>query len=284
MRNIEKIKSNKEEIEAIKHLFPSYPKTAYLHFETDAKLKDSEETDDVFLQWDKIYLEIDKMTPHKKVSVLIQEKMDGSNAGMMFDQDKIGSKDGHIHVRNRDHILRKNYLVNKDSSAKVQFLPFFNEAHARQKSLAKLNKECDQIVGVFGEWMYALHSTLYDELPSTFFAFDIWLTRDKKFLDPVQAHQMLLEAGFEVPHTKLAVSSLPLSELEATVKASLQDHHTNDWKSFYNSESKDKSEGLYIKIGNPEAHFLISRFKMVRADYQSNLYWDEKKISRQKIR
>lgn len=284
MKNIEKIKSNKEEIETIKNLFPSYPKTAYLHFETDTKIKNSEDTDDLFLQWDKIYLEIDKMAPEKKVSVLIQEKMDGSNAGMMFNQDRIGSKDGHIYVRNRDHILRKNYLVNKDSSAKVQFLPFFNEAHAKQKSLTKLNKECEQVVGVFGEWMYALHSTLYDELPSTFFAFDIWLTRDKKFLDPVKANKLLLGVGFEVPHTKLSVSSLPLTDLEATVNASLQVHHTNDWKSFYNTESKDKSEGLYIKIGNPESHFLISRFKMVRADYQSNLYWDEKKISRQKIR
>lgn len=283
MRNIEKFKSNKEEIEDLKYLFPSYPKTPYLKF-ASAEIKQEEATDDVFLEWDKIYTDIKKLQSGKTVSVLIQEKMDGSNAGMMFDQDKIGSKDGHIHVRNRDHVLRKNYLVNKNSSAKVQFLPFFNEAHSMQKSLAKINKECDQIVGVFGEWMYALHSTMYDELPSSFFAFDIWLSRDKKFLEPVKAHQLLIESGFEVPHTKMLQNDISIENLEETIKNVLSEQQENEWKSFYNETSPDKSEGVYIKIGNPEANFLINRFKMVRADYQSNLYWDEKKINRQKIR
>ena len=284
MRNIEKFKSTKEEIEDIKYLFPSYPKTPYLKFTSEQDLKQQEETDDVFLDWNNIYSEIDKLKTQSQISLLIQEKMDGSNAGMMFDQDKIGSKDGHIHVRNRDHILRKNYLVNKDSSSKVQFLPFFNEAHSRQKALAKINKACEQVVGVYGEWMYALHSTMYDALPSTFFAFDIWLSKDKKFLDPVKAYDLLTNAGFEVPHTITCISNLDFLQLESSIKNALMNQRDNEWKSFYNKESQDKSEGLYIKIGNPQTHFLINRFKMVRADYQSNLYWDEKKINRQKIK
>jgi len=279
VHNIEKIKSNKEEIEYLKVLFPSYPKTAYLN---NSSLQTAQTVDDISIEWESVLVEVQKYSFQSPISLLIQEKMDGSNAGMMFDQDKLGSKDGHIHVRNRDHILRKNYLVNKDSASKSQFLPFFNKAHSMQKSLARLNKECGQVVGVYGEWMYALHSTAYDELPNDFFAFDIWLSQDRKFLDPVLAFELLQATGFEVPHTLAHNSSMSLDALECSITQVLEAAKEKKWKSFYGN--KDKSEGLYIKIGSPMAKILIHRFKMVRDDYQSNLYWDEKKISRQKIK
>lgn len=285
MQNIEKFKSNKEEIEYLKTLFPSYPKTAYLNEDT---LKAAENAQDISVTYENLIQEINKKAFQQEVgskiiSLLIQEKLDGSNAAMMFDQDKIGSKDGHIHVRNREHILRKNYLVNKDSAAKSQFLPFFNKAHSMQKSLAKLNKQCEQIVGVYGEWMYAVHSTKYDELPNDFFAFDIWLSKDKQFLDPIESYHLLQDCGFDVPYAPI-VQKITTDELMPLIKNTIELKNNESWTSHYNQESTDKCEGLYIKIGNPVARISINRFKIVRQDYQSNLYWDEKKISRQKIR
>ena len=277
MKNVEKFKSTKVEIKELKDAFPSYPKTGYLSFSQKESMTTN--NDDIFFNWQELFKEINGQ--NDIVSLLIQEKMDGANAGMMFEQEKIGLKDGIIYVRNRDHILRKNYMVNKDSAAKMQFLPFFNEAHAKQKMLAKLNKQFDQVVAVYGEWLYAVHSTIYDDLPGQFMAFDIWLTRDKKFIDPIIAKTALMEMGFDTPHT-LVEEKLSTANLESRIKEINASVENLGWKSFYGNTNK--SEGIYVKIGNQVSNKLLSRFKIVRDDYQSNLYWNEKVVTKQKMK
>ena len=163
----------------------------------------------------------------------------------------------------------------------MQFLPFFNEAHAKQKMLAKLNKQFDQVVAVYGEWLYAVHSTVYDNLPGQFMAFDIWLTRDKKFIDPIIARNALIGIGFDTPHV-LAEEKLSLKILEVRIKEINASVENLGWKSFYGNT--DKSEGIYVKIGNEVSNELLSRFKIVRDDYQSNLYWNEKIMTKQKMK
>lgn len=275
MKNVEKFKSNKIEIKELKDIFPSYPKTGYLCFSQKESISTS--NDDIFFNWKEVFKDING----EIISLLVQEKMDGANAGMMFDQEKIGSKDGIIYVRNRDHILRKNYITNKESAAKMQFLPFFNEAHSKQKMLAKLNKQFGQVVAVYGEWLYAVHSTIYDNLPGQFMAFDIWLTKDKKFIDPIVAKTALIDMEFEIPHTLFEEKLSPI-QLESIIKEINSSVENLGWKSFYGNT--DKSEGIYVKIGNQSSNTLLSRFKIVRNDYKSNFYWNEKVVTKQKLK
>lgn len=261
----------KEQIFDYKKLLPSYPRTPHLLMNEVVERN----ADDIYHSTEAFLQTINKQN---KLNLVLSEKMDGANVGMILFPD---GRDGEICVRNREHILRKNYNPDKskESAAKNQFLPFFNQAHESKKALKELNRLFEQPVGVYGEWLYAKHSTSYDKLPVFFMPFDLWLSQEGLFLDPVKSKEVLENLGFHVPQCVACHEGIKSENIIQLINSALEKQKTEGWKSFYNSS--EQAEGIYIKVGNGQQ--LISRIKCVRPDYQSNLIWKADEIQRQKL-
>jgi atypical dual specificity phosphatase len=193
--------------------------------------------------------------------IVVQEKLDGANLRICFD--------GHREpvVGNREHVLKKGY-VKKATPAKLQFRPVWNWIYENKNLFSNLTF----LLGgppletpiVFGEWMFAQHTTKYDKLPTLFFAYDIFL--DDIFIDPVETVDLLKSAGFTVP---------PIYDLGEPEELKNMLHELSPFS------STDKREGLYFKIGdkNETTH----RFKMLRPDYETVKDFTERGLIKNKL-
>lgn len=109
------------------------------------------------------------------IECYIQEKIDGANMGISFN-------DGPI-LRNREHILNKGYSKIR-TNAKRQFTSAWNWLHKHEDDIRNVEKEWQSPITIYGDWMIYQHSLFYDKLPDTFIAYDIWSVEDDKYLSP----------------------------------------------------------------------------------------------------
>lgn len=116
----------------------------------------------------------------------VQEKIDGANMGVSFN-------DGPI-LRNREHILRKGYSKIK-TNAKKQFTSAWNWLHEHEKDIRSIEKAWQSPVTIYGDWLIFQHSLFYDKLPDTFIAYDIWSVEDNKYLSPDIVAKLLVETN-----------------------------------------------------------------------------------------
>lgn len=194
------------------------------------------------------------------LSIFIEEKLDGANCGMCL-------YEGHPVIRNRSHILNKGYV--KDTPAKIQFRPAWGWFYDNKNKFEKLNEAAGFEVGVYGEWVYALHGIRYDKLPDWFIAYDLFDWFPLKFMATDKARELLIGAGFSVPpllHTGKVESWEQLESL------------CNEQSAF---STIDQREGVYIKIS--AGKHLVDRYKMVRADYVQGSRWDLRSITKNKL-
>ena len=90
--------------------------------------------------------------------IVIEEKIDGANSAISFDED------GNLLLQSRGHYLRGGY----------------NERHYNlMKRWANANSEIlyeslESRYIMYGEWMYAKHTVFYDALSDYFMEFDIF--------------------------------------------------------------------------------------------------------------
>src|SRR5581483_859523 len=107
--------------------------------------------------------------------LVVEEKVDGANAGVSFDED------GALRLQSRGHFLR-------GGGDERQFSVFKAWANARAHALRP-------VLGaryvLYGEWLYAKHTVFYDALPHFFLEFDVLDTRENVFLT-TPARQSLL--------------------------------------------------------------------------------------------
>jgi hypothetical protein len=111
---------------------------------------------------------------------VIEEKVDGANAAFSFDaggNPLIQSRGGYLSME-RD-VFRERH---------------FNEfkswiSHYQDELLSRIE---DRYV-VFGEWMGALHSVFYDDLPHLFLEFDVWDRKTKTFLSTPARRELLAD-------------------------------------------------------------------------------------------
>ncbi len=183
----------------------------------------------------------------------ISEKLDGSNVRVYFD----GYED--LIIGNRTKVLNKSYQK-KETPAKLQFRPLWGWCYEHRLNFRALVEELKSVAVVFGEWMYAVHSIEYTELPDLFLAFDIWMNGE--FLDPVRARSVLTECGFHMPPRLEVPLDITVPELYS-----------------FNTEAHmfgGKREGIYIKLGDGQK--LIDRFKIVRHDFTPRTDFNECEI------
>lgn len=187
-------------------------------------------------------------------SVIVEEKIDGSSCGMMYDGNAI--------IRNKDHILKKGYL--KNTPAKLQFRPAWNWLYDNKDKFIELNKIFGYPVGVYGEWVYAVHGLIYDKLPSLFIAYEVYDPEFFTLLEPKKSRKVLAESGFCIPYLifegRMDVDMIEIWSQE---------------QSFYSTSQK--REGIIVKTSN-------ERFKKVRSDFVQGALWDKKELKKQYIR
>lgn len=214
-------------------MFYKFPSTPYI--ETDFTIKRS----DKILQKS----EVEIIFEHP---ISIEEKIDGANLGISFNSS------GELQFQNRG-----SYLL----------MPF--EGQWKQlKNWITYHEDTffdvlmDRYI-LFGEWCYAKHSIYYNALPDWFIAFDIYDTKDERFLS-VQRRNILL--------SRMEVKAVPLLGYGM--------FRVNELSRFF-SRSKygdEKCEGIYIR--QDQEGYLKYRAKMVRKEFKQNItqHWSNRII------
>lgn len=192
-----------------------------------------------------------------KNKLIIEEKIDGSSVRICYYDDN-------FIVGNRDHILKKGFL--KNTPAKLQFRPLWNWAYQNKDKFLSLNKEFGYSVGLYGEWLWAIHGIIYNKLPSYFIALDIFDPAAGKFVATLKSRTILGRIGFTCPPLIKIGLILSLKELD-------------DWCNETSTWGEEKREGLYFKIS--DKNYLVERYKMVRQEYKQGYRWNEKELQRQ---
>lgn len=227
---------------------PDYPRTQHLPFKPNATKGD--------------LIVSDKEAKIIFVSDLVEvtEKVDGANCA-------ISVNNGHPIIRNRNHILGKGFIARK-TPAKMQFSGIFNWYYDNQDKFDKINELAGGTMGVYGEWLVAVHGIKYDKLPSCFMPFEIYDPEKEYFLDPTVARKMFEEVGFPTIPLLWKGKVKSYEQLEAFC----QEH---------SPFASERREGVYIKVGDGKK--VVNRFKMVRQDFKQGCNWNDVQLQKNKI-
>ena len=133
--------------------FVKYPRTAHLF--------GSRGTDD-----DKHMGERESLAVIADDSLIVEEKVDGTNVGVHF------AEDGKLVLQCRGHLITKGMHPQYD---------LFKQ-WATVKRYVLEERLGTQFI-LFGEWVYARHSVFYRQLTHYFFEFDIYDKEREQFLD-----------------------------------------------------------------------------------------------------
>lgn len=217
--------------------------------------------------------------------LVVEEKVDGGNAGLSFDVD------GGLLLQSRGHFLT-------GGPREGQFDLF--KAWARRHA-GSLRAVLGSRYVLYGEWLYAKHTLFYDALPHYFLEFDV-LDRETGAYLSTPARRRLLD-GLPVASVPVLASRTftSLRELTALVGPSL--FKTPDWKDRLRSEALSRgqdpdrveketdpsslAEGLYLKVEDDET--VLARLKWVRAGFlqsvlQSDSHWMSRPVLPNQLR
>lgn len=224
------------------HLLPDFPRIPHLLPPTYRGI------DDIVLQEEAVAHVLEN-------KLIVEEKLDGANCGMTY-VDKVGV------IRNRKHILSKNYFRGKHTPAKDQFLSAWGWQSANREKFELLYKLAKERMGVYGEWCLAIHGVIYNNLPSAFIAYALYSPERYQFIPAGEARDLLSLSGFN------------LSPLLFKGKANLEQLKTMaEGRSRFSTRP---CEGIVIKVIDSD-----KQYKLIRANYQQNAAWDDKIMRKQ---
>jgi len=189
----------------------------------------------------------------------VQEKVDAANMGVSWDETAI--------LRNRNHILNKGYTKIR-TPAKQQFKSAWNWVHDHEEDIKNIEKAWGCKITVYGEWMWAQHSLIYDGIPDWFLAYDIWSVDDKKFIAPLQVEQLLSKTSIHyIPTKNMVFGSL----LDVKSEAELGSDYRNGTR-----------EGIVIKT--VKGDFVDKFYKVVNDFFERRDDFNDVELVKNKIR
>lgn len=183
------------------------------------------------------------------LSLIVEEKLDGSNCGISFD-----ASDGLV-LQSRGHVL-----TGGPRERQFDLLKRWANHHS-----AVLHRILGRRYIVYGEWLFARHTIAYDRLPHYFLEFDILDREAGEFLSTAR-RRALLEGGPVVSVPVLATGvSVSFERLTGPSTCS-----STEWM-----------EGLYLK--HEAEGRVIGRYKYVRAQFrqtvdESGEHWMERPL------
>jgi RNA ligase len=187
---------------------------------------------------------------------VIEEKVDGANAGISLDDA------GRVRLQSRGHFLT--------GGAREKHFDLFKQwAHTHEAALA------ERLAGgltLYGEWLYAKHTIFYDQLPHYFLEFDIrdaagdfWSTQRRRehLRDaPIVSVPVLFEGVVTRPET------LPGLVAHSLYKSPhWREHLGTDERVVRETDPSDLAEGLYVKVEDPVSKRVLARYKWIRASF-----------------
>ncbi len=211
--------------------FVKYPRTPHLF--------GSRGTDD-----DKHLSEDESLRFLADESLIVEEKLDGTNVGLHF------GPDGKMALQCRGHLITEGMHPQYD---------LFKQWAAVKRPVLEATLE-DRFL-LFGEWVYAKHSVHYRRLPHYFFEFDIYDKRGGDFLSLDRRLDLLEGSGL---HTVPVVHTGPLDRerLTALIGPSRFD---SQFDNPITKRNDNLMEGLYLRA---EAGGVVTgRAKCVRPEF-----------------
>jgi hypothetical protein len=215
----------------------------------------------------------------------IEEKLDGANAGISFDEA------GRLRLQSRGHFLT-------GGSREKHFDLFKRWASTHAETLRTV---LGRRFVLYGEWLYAKHTVYYDRLPHYFLEFDVLDTETGAFLGTEERHALL----GDTPVTSVPVLRTgpcrDLAEVTSLVGPSLYKSPT--WRESLHAASLARGldpeqvwketnptnlmEGLYIKV--EEGGRVVERYKFIRASFlttvlDSGCHWLRRPILPNQLR
>jgi hypothetical protein len=210
-------------------------------------------------------------------SIVVEEKLDGANAGLSFDDQ------GALRLQSRGHYL--------DGGAREKHFALFKTwASVHQGAFwERLGKR----YLMYGEWLYAKHTIFYDRLPHYFCEFDIWDRQEGIFLDTPRRQELL--EGMPVVSVPVLFAGRAPRQLLDWLGPSL--YKSGEWWSRLRelatelqldaervgreTDPSPVSEGLYIKV--EEQGQVLERYKFVRSSFlttviDSESHWLDRPI------
>ncbi|QDT96483.1 RNA ligase family protein [Gimesia aquarii] len=211
--------------------FTKYPRTPHLFGSTG--------TDD-----DKHLGEQESIKFISDESLIVEEKIDGTNVGIHF------KPDGQMVLQCRGHIITEGMHPQYD---------LFKQWAVVKRSVLEKMLECNFIL--FGEWVYAKHSIHYQRLPHYFFEFDIYDKQARVFLS-LKRRLMLLEGtGIETVPV-IYTGALKKKQLEKLIEPSA---FNSEFENPLTNQIDNLMEGLYLRT---ESEGVVSkRAKFVRPEF-----------------
>lgn len=221
----------------------------------------------------------------KENYLVVEEKIDGANCGVSFDND------GKLLLQSRGHYLNGGYREKQFNLFKLWANTFYAELY---------NLLGNRYI-MYGEWMFAKHTVFYDALPHYFFEFDIYDRKKKIFLSTPNRRRLLKNFPFIQSVRVLYEGYIDrYDDLINMVGKSL--FKTKMWeKSLYNqcidekidfsivkkqTDLSENMEGLYIKAESADE--VTMRFKYVRHSFLSSIldsetHWMDRPILPNKL-
>ena len=199
--------------------------------------------------------------------LVVEEKMDGANAGVSFDAD------GRLLLQSRGH-----YLTGGPRERHFDLFKQWAAAHAEDLYLALGERFI-----MYGEWLYAKHTCFYDLLPHYFMEFDIYDREQDLFLPTARRRD--LPAALPVVSVAVLWEGRPqrLGDVTDLVAPSL--FKSPRWRDalveagaaagvaaaqvLTETDRHDAMEGLYIKVEDDER--VLGRLKWVRGSFLNSL-------------
>jgi len=211
--------------------FIKYPRTPHLF--------GSKGTDD-----DKHLSEADSQRFIADESLIVEEKIDGTNVGIHF------SATGEMVLQCRGHEIREGMHPQYDLF--------------KQWTTVKRNVLEDRLTArhiLFGEWAYARHSIFYRRLPHYFFEFDIYDKEAGVFLELERRLAILEDTGIQtVPVIHKGV--LEHSKVDGLIGPSAFD---SQFDNLVTNQTDNLMEGLYFRT---ESNGVVTgRAKLVRSEF-----------------
>lgn len=171
--------------------------------------------------------------------VVIEEKVDGANLGFSVDAR------GTIRPQNRGQYLQRPFTG--------QFTRLNGWLALHEESLIEALGES---LVLFGEWVAAVHSLKYGNLPDYFLVFDVY-DRDKmQFWSTVRRNPFAARHGLVVVH-QLGAGRYQLESLTRMISTTQSSYRDGGF------------EGIYLRYESDD--WLLARAKLVHPDFMQDI-------------
>ncbi len=177
-------------------------------------------------------------------SLIVEEKIDGTNVGIHFNSD------GKLALQCRGHLITEGMHPQYDL--------FKQWASVKRPVLEDLLG--DRYI-LFGEWAYARHSVHYRRLPHYFFEFDVYDKESRAFLDLARRMELLEGSGIQTVPV-LHRGSLDREGLLSLIGPSRFD---SQFENPLTKRTDGLMEGLYLRTEG--GGIVTGRAKIVRSEF-----------------